>query len=158
MPVFTERMPAGFPGNISRQADAQVEPTVAASAIAFGGPVQLDAAGKIVAATVEAKGVYGFLARPFPFQARALADNALGGGGIEAGQVGDVMRSGYMSVKMSAAETSTPVKGTPVKVVFTATGSFVVGDIAMSQGVAVPGCIFMGAPDASGNVEIAFNI
>lgn len=158
MPVFTERMPAGFPGNISRQADALVEPTVAAAAIAFGSPVQLNASGKIVGPSDDAASIYGFLARPFPSQAKAVADNALGGGGIEAGQIGDVMRSGYMSVKMSAAETSTPVKGTPVKVVFTATGSFVVGDIAMSQGVAVPGCIFMGAPDASGNVEIAFNI
>lgn len=153
MPVFEYRMPAGIPGDITRQAQAKTEPGLAAEAIVYGSAVQLDAAGLLVGPTDDAAPVHGFLARPYPSQA-----SADGSGGVEAGRVGDVLRSGYMSVKMSAAETSAPVKGTPVKVVFTAAGSFVVGDIAMSEGVAVDGCVFMGPADAAGNVEIAFNI
>ena len=159
MPVIHDRMPSGIPGDVSRKAGATIEPVIAAAAIAYGSPVQLNTAGKLTGPVAAGSSVYGFLVRPYPAQSASLSEDAPGASGsVRANEVADVLRSGYMTVRLSTAEGTAPVKGTPVKVVFAATGDFAVGDIAVSQGVAVPGCFFMGGADASKNVEIAFNI
>ncbi len=159
MSVIFERMPSGIPGDVSRKAGAAIEPALTANqAIPYGSPVQLDAAGKVIAPTDAGKPIYGFLVRPYPVQASGEAGNNPGAGASAPRSVVDVLRSGHMTVRLSAAESATPVKGAPVKVVFAASGGFAVGDIAASQGTAVTGCAFMGGVDASGNAEIAFNI
>lgn len=158
MPVFHERMPAGIPGDVSRKAGAVLEPVFLAEDIPYGAPVQLNAVGRLTLATDSARPVYGFLTRPFPAQSGFAADDALGAGTAKSGAVGDVLRSGYLTVKLSGAEGASPVKGAAVKVVFAATGGFAAGDIATSAGTAVPACTFMGDADAGKNTEIAFNV
>lgn len=159
MPAYIDRMPAGTPGDVSRKAQAVLEPVRLAEDIAFGAPIQLNAEGHGVNIYDDTKPVYGILARPYPTQSASDADNALGGTGQgKAKTVQDALRSGYMTVRLSAAEGTKPVKGTPVKVVFTATGSYGKGDYAVSQGKEIPGCAYMGTADASGNTEIALNI
>ncbi len=159
MPVIHERMPAGIPGDVSRKAGAVIEPAVTGSVIPFGSPVQLDAAGKITGPTAAANPVYGFLVRPYPTQSATPAQDAPGASGTAAaGTVADVLRSGYMTVRLSSAEGGKPVKGTPVKAVFEVAGSFNVGEIALSQGTVIPRCFFMGEADGAGNVEISFNV
>lgn len=159
MPAYLFRMPSGIPGEVSRKAQSVLEPVRLAENIAFGAPVQLNAKGEAVNVYDEAKPVYGALARAYPTQGASEADNALGATGTgKAGTIGDIVRSGYMTVRLSAAEGAKPVKGTPVKVVFTATGGFAKGEYAVTQGKEVTGCTFMGEADAEGNTEIAVNI
>lgn len=159
MPAYFERMPAGTPGDISRKGQSVLEPVRLAEDIAFGGVIQLNASGEAVNLFDDTKPVYGILARPYPTQSASEEDNAPGGTGKgKAGTIQDALRSGYMTVRITSAEGTNPIKGTPVKVVFTATGSYVKGDYAVSQGKEITGCTYMGAPDASGNTEIALNI
>lgn len=159
MPAYLERMPAGTPGDVSRKAQSVLEPVRLAEDIPFGSPIQLNASGEAVALHDESKSVYGLLARPYPTQSASDAEHALGAGGTgKAGTVGDALRSGYMTVRLSSAEGAKPVKGTPVNVVFAAAGGYAKGEYAVSQGREVDGCAYMGEPDASGNVELAFNI
>ncbi len=158
MSVIHERMPVGIPGDVSRKSGAVIEPAVTGAALPFGAPVQLDAEGRLIRATDADAPVYGFLVRPFPAQSFAEGDNALGAGGAKAGNVADVLRCGYMTVRLSSAEGAATAKGAPVKVVFAAEGGFNAGEIAASRGTIMPGCFFMGTADGSGNVEISFNI
>ncbi len=159
MPAYLERMPAGTPGDVSRKAQSVLEPVRLAEDIAFGGVIQLNASGEAVNLYDDTKPVYGILARPYPTQSALEADNALGATGKgKAGTIQDALRSGYMTVRVSPAEGTKPIKGTPVKVVFAASGSYAKGDYAVTQGKEIPGCTYMGEPDASGNTEIAFNI
>lgn len=159
MPAYCDRMPAGTPGDVSRKVQSVLEPVRLAEDIAFGAPVQLNAEGKAVNIYDDARPVYGILARPYPTQSASVADNAPGVTGTgKAGTVQDVLRSGYMTVRLASAEGAKAVKGTPVKVVFTATGSYAKGDYAVSQGTELHGSAYMGEPDASGNTEIAVNI
>lgn len=158
MPAILDRMPAGTPGDVSRKADSVLEPVRLAEDIVYGSPVQLNAAGEAVTVFDDTKPIYGVLARPYPTQATAESDNAFGVGTAKAGSVRDVLRSGYMTVRISAAEGTAPAKGTAVTVVFTATGSYAKGEFAVTQGTAMAGTTYMGEPDASGNTEIAVNI
>jgi uncharacterized protein YcsI (UPF0317 family) len=159
MPAIHDRMSSGIPGDVSRKADSIIEPVMAAEVIPFGSPVQLDASGKLIGLKDGAKPVYGFLVRAYPTQSISQAGDGLGASGTSSpNSAADVLRAGYMTVRLSAAEGAQPAKGTPVKAVFADIGAFEVGDIAVSQGVPITGCTFMGEADASGNVEIAFNI
>lgn len=153
MVAYARRMPAGVPGDVTRKAGAKLEPVILKEATVVGSPLQLDASGQAVALTDVAK-IHGWLVRPFP---TTSASNEFGAATLPAGMQ-DSMRSGYMTVRIAAAEPTKPVNGTPVKIVLTATGSYLKGDIAVSQGTVIPGCSFTGEPDGDGNVEIAFNI
>jgi hypothetical protein len=159
MPAYIERMPAGIPGDVSRKSGAHLEPNiVGATPVPYGAPVKL-VSGKVlpVGAGDAATVVYGFLVRPYPTQGDSAA---LGGGTAPAGAQCDVLRSGYMTISMKG--TGTPAKRDQVYVRVAAGGGLIVGDIvATADGantIAVPGCVFMGAADAAGNTEIAYNI
>jgi hypothetical protein len=114
------------------------------------GKVQPIASGD--AATV----VYGLLQRPYPTNA---ANEALGTATPPDSGLCDVVVRGYMTVKLSQG---TAAKGGQVYVRVTADTGKLVGDIETAADsakcVAVANCIFMGGADASGNVEIRFNI
>lgn len=116
----------------------------------------LDASGEAVPATDVAK-IHGWLARAYPTQSQTVAEH-FGAGNAPAKTMQDSMRSGYISVRISSAEATKPVNGTPVKLVTAAANGFAAGDLAVSEGGVIPGCTFLTEPDASGNVEIAFNI
>lgn len=147
MPVYLNHMPAGIPGDVTRKSVAVIETVVLADKIDFGKPCQLDDNGQATAEIKNDRPIYGFLVREYPSQE-----------GLDLPKTGCVLRSGYIVVQLSKAEGAKPKKGMKVRLVYTASGGFEVGDIAVTQGEEVDGCTFMGEPDGKGNVEIAFNI
>lgn len=162
--AFQFRMPAGIPGALSRDAaSSTIEPQAANASAPFTSygrfgkivsekfvPLQSGDAGSVV---------YGALVRPFP---TTSSQDGLGVSTPPASGVLDCLRRGYMTVLLAVG---TAAKNGQVYVVTTAGGTVVVGDIVTASSpagggtaVAVTGCIFTGPADASGNVEIAFNI
>lgn len=165
MVSYTTRMPAGFPGRISRSESLTVEASVISATnppSVYGLPVklvngQLQAIASADAATV----VYGFLVAPYPTQGPTTA-NALGAAAGPGFGVADVMRRGYM---ISPLAGGVAVKGGQVFMVTTAGGAFTVGQLVASASpgssaaaVAITNCTFTGAADANGNVEIEYAI
>lgn len=156
MPYILTRMPSGFAGEVTRTHAAVLEPCQVGEAdLAHGAPVKL-ADGKIVALEEAdtAADIYGFVVRSYPSQGgvpTTTVDVA------PAGSVADVLRSGYMAVTLASGTGS---KGGTVYVrVSAASGSL--GDVEAAlvtdETVAV-NATFMGAADANGVVEIAYNI
>lgn len=163
MVSFLYRMPAGVPGDATRPSNSTTEPQqidAAAPPTKYGVFVKL-VSGKIrgLAASDAAGVIYGLLQRPFPTNS---ANEAIGTATPPTSGLCDVLVRGYMTVKLALG---TAAKGAGVFVVTTAGGTVVVGDIVTSTSpagggtaVAVANCIFMGAADADGNVEIRYNI
>jgi hypothetical protein len=153
------RMPSGVPGDISRRSQSVVEQVFLDPAKPFPGyglPGKI-VSGKFVpleagdAATV----IYGFLVRPFPIQT-ANAD----GSGVSLGKVGDCLRRGWMTVKSNAG---TPAfNGVVYARVATPSGAKVIGGVEAvadsTNTVIVARSTFKDAGDASGNVELEFNV
>jgi hypothetical protein len=164
MTAFTYRMPYGIPGDITRQSLATIETQLLDSTLPFVGyglPGKINANKKfsgIVTGDV-AGSVYGFLVRPFPTQG-VNASDALGVGVPKTSGLGDVLRRGYINV---VCNNGTPQVGGTVYVrVATPSGAKVIGGIEATSDttntVALTNAFFAGAADASGNVEVAFNI
>lgn len=163
MVSFLYRMPAGVPGDVTRPSTSTTEPQqidAAAPPTKYGVFVKL-VSGKIraLASGDAASVIYGLLQRPFPTNS---ANEAIGTATPPTSDLCDVVVRGYMTVKLALG---TAAKGGGVFVVTTAGGSVAVGDIVTSASpagggtaVAVANCIFMGAADADGNVEIRYNI
>jgi hypothetical protein len=155
MTAYTNRMPAGIPGEVTRQGSAVLETRlVGATPIAYGAPVKISGTTLVpIAAGDTPDLIYGFLARTYPTTG---ADD--GPAAAPAGSLQSVMRRGYMSVTLKGATAA--ALGGQVYVRVTAAGSKAVGDIeaapAPAAGIAaVPGGIFMGAADAGGITEIS---
>ena len=128
-------MPRGFAGEITRGFfDFTTEVHKNNGTVkAFGVPVKLD--GQTVAATTaNTDAVYGFAVRA----------------GVQKADILTVLRRGYMVVKTAGG---TPALGGTV---YLKTDGTITAD--KGTNTAIPGCTFMGAADASGLVEIAFNI
>ncbi|MDP3351822.1 MAG: hypothetical protein Q8S92_22785 [Hydrogenophaga sp.] len=164
MVSFLYRMPNGIPGDVSRPSQSTIEAQLKNGALPFtryGIPGKI-AGGKFVplAGGEVGTAVYGFLVRPFPTQGANASDPL--GTAVPLGDSGaaDVMRRGYMTVKLNAGVAA--LGGAVFVRVADGTVNQPIGGIeaAADAGdcVAIPGCSFMGAADASGNVEIAFNI
>lgn len=160
MVAYTTRMGAGFAGAIARSDSLTVQPELIDSATpptAYGIFVKL-VSGKVqsIGAGDQASAIYGVLTRPFPAQS---ATNALGAAAPPASGVCDVLKRGYVSVVLAAGAAT---KGGQVYVRITAGSGRAAGAIeAGADGgncIAVPGAVFMGAADANGVVEIAYNI
>jgi hypothetical protein len=171
--AFTFRMGAGFPGDVNRTHPASIEPCLidpSAPPTGFGQPVLVNGTTQGVrpfttgdqSNTVAAG--YGLTVRPYPFQQSSASNYgaaAIGDGAPPSTGVVDVLRSGYIMAKLPAGQTS--VKGGLVYVWCTAsTGVHVQGGIEASYDAGdttqLLNATFNGSPDASGNVEIAFNI
>lgn len=171
--AFTFRMGAGFEGDVNRTHPASIEPALinaAAPPTAYGQPVLVDATSHGVRPFVAgdqsntvAAG-YGMTVRPYPTQqssASNFGEATLGSAVPPATGVIDVLRAGYIMAKLPAG--GTPVKGGLVYVWAAAsTGLHVQGTIeaAYSAGntTQLLNATFNGSPDASGVVEVAFNI
>jgi len=163
MAAYQYRMPAGIPGDVTRQSAAKIEPQVLNASLPFAG---YGLFGKLasnkfvpVGSGDAASAVYGLLVRPFPITG-ANASDPLGTSVPPTTGLADVLRSGYANVKNNAG---TPQAGGQVyiRVAAAAAGKPIGGIEAAADStntIAVAGCIFMSAADASGNVEIAFNI
>lgn len=146
--AYLKRMPAGFPGDVSRKTEATVEAGLMGATVAFGAPVKMNGVN-LVALSDASDVVYGFVVRPYPTMGSAALS----------GSIQDVLRRGYMTVKLTQGAS---FKGRQVYVRYTAEAGKAVGDIeaAAVEGktLAVPGCLFMGEADGSGNVEISYNL
>lgn len=171
--AFTFRMGAGFPGDVNRTHPVTIEPCLidaAAPPTAYGQAVLLGAANvgvrPFAVGDLNTVLAYGITVRPYPFQqssASNFGEAAFGSATPPVTGVMDVMRSGYIMGKIPAGQT--PAKGDPVYVwVAAASGLHVTGgfeavlDHGTNTTAALTGAFFNGPPDASGNVEIMFNI
>ena len=163
MTAFLYRMPSGIAGDVTRASVSTIETQLLDSTLPFPGYGLFGkiASGKFVPiASGDAAGtVYGALVRPFPTQG-VNASDALGVSVPKTSGAADVMRRGYMSVKLNAG-TAALGGVVYVRVGAAATGKPIGGIEAASDStntIAVAGASFMSAADASGNVEIAYNI
>lgn len=165
MNAFTFRMPAGIPGDINRAQQATVETqqiTAAGQAnapVSFGVGVLIDAtSGKVRLPTTGDTALYGLLVRAFPTNA---AQDGLGTSTPPAAGWVDVMKRGYMTVLLQGATAAKKGGIVYCRIQNPGGGLLVGGFEAATSGdvIALPGtCYFTGPADASGNVEIAFNI
>jgi hypothetical protein len=130
---------------------------------AYGIPLVIDAAAgnigrvRMLAIGDLAANVYGLLVRPYP---TASSQDPLGVSTPPVEGAADVLRFGYMTVLLSGSTAS--VKGAPVYIWSVApTGTHILGGFEATNpttnGFVVPGAVFMGPADASGNTEISVN-
>jgi hypothetical protein len=178
------RMVAGFLGDVNRTHPATIEPcliSVTNPPTAYGQGVVVDAADPNRGLRPLASGdsaltaIYGITVRPFPLQI-ASSVQQFGGAQFDSSAssvpptsgVIDVLRSGYIMVKLDAAGIAAqPVKGgaafiwvaatagnhTQNQFESTATGG---STVALSGAGSIG--TFQGPSDANGVVELAFNI
>jgi hypothetical protein len=153
------RMNVGVPGTINRVEDAIVESAIfdgTNAPVVFGVPVKLTS-NKVCAITTgdDQNDVVGFLARSFPAQAAATNDAP------NITELASVMKQGYMIVKCNAG-TAAANGVVYVRVTDHGAGEYPLGGVEAAADsakcVAVTNCTFTGAADASGNVEIRYNI
>lgn len=162
------RMDAGIPGAPNRLEHCTIVPEVYDPdymPTKFGIPVKL-VSGKIrpiAAGDTVASVLYGILVRPYPTQ--ATSNEALAAGTPNSAQVANVMKRGYMTVKVNASlPSAVPAKGGVVYCRKTdhGAGEYLVGgiesDADSAKCEAVTGAYFRGPMDSNGNVEIEFNI
>lgn len=161
MTSFLYRMPSGIPGDISRRENMTVEsvpfdPSAPFSAYGLFGKI---VSGKLqpIGAGDTAASVYGLLVRPYP---TASAQDPLGTATPPTSGIANVQRRGYMTVKLTSGTAA--LDGQVYVRVATPSGPKVIGGIEAAADstntIAITNCTFMGAADASGNVEIAYNI
>ena len=173
MVAYLTRMPAGIPGEVNRGWASTIEPAsvtpsgTTGAPTAYGIPVVIDQTGgnvgniRMVASGDTTGVIYGLLARPFPTQSPVWGADPIGAAVPPTQGVVDVLRAGYMTVLLSGS--SAAVKGNQVYIwTAAASGTHIVGGFEATNpsgnGILLTNGIFMGPADASGNVEIAFNI
>jgi hypothetical protein len=157
MTAYLNRMPAGITGEVSRPGATLESQLTGATAIPFGAVVKIKN-GKLSALEQgdTADVIYGFLSRVYPTTSAATN---FGSASAAPGTLQSVMRRGYMIVPLKGS--AQDAKADPVYVRTSAESLETIGEIEAGAGeglVAIPGCIFMGAEDADGAVEISFNI
>lgn len=163
MTAFLYRMPSGIPGDVTRQSQATIEPQVLNSSLPFPGyglPGKISSGAFVpIAGGDAATAVYGFLVRPFPTQG-VNASDPLGTGVPATSGVANIMKRGYMNVKVNAG-TASLNSAVYIRVAAPA-GAKVIGGIEAvadsTNTIQVANAYFTGAADASGNAEIAFNL
>jgi hypothetical protein len=155
-------MAAGIPGAINRTWAATVEAQVYDNANTFssyGVPAKI-VSGLLrpVASGDAASVVYGFLVRPYPAHS---TNDPIGTSTPPTLGIANVMVRGYMTVQLNNTTAATKNGQVYVRVASAATGKPIGGIEAGADSgncVAITGAFFMGAADASGNVEIRYNI
>ncbi len=163
--AFLYRMPAGIPGNITRVSAATVEPQQLDTTnypTAYGLAGTIDATShnfRHANSSDSASSNFSLYVRPFPTSGGA--NDPIGSATVPTAGLCSVLKRGYMMVSCAYG---TPAKGGTVYVRTAANGGRTVLGAIEAQSdttysVALPSnCYFTGAADASGNVEIAFNI
>lgn len=166
--AFAYRMGAGFPGVVTRQNPANIEPCAIDAAnppTAYGQAVMdsNQAVGFNISAFSDGIEVYGVTVRPYPMQA-ASASSDFGAQGFGASAppvtgVIDVLRIGYITVPV----VGTPEKGGPVHIWTSASsGSHVQGGFEAAESVgntvSILNMQFNNSKDSSGYVEVCIGI
>lgn len=161
MTAYLFRMPSGIPGMVSREENKTIETVPFDSAAPFVG---FGLFGKIVNGKLDPVGagdaataIYGLLVKPFPSNS---SQEGLGTAVPPTTGPANVLRRGYATVQLNAgtAALSGPVY---VRVANAAAGKPIGGIEAASDTtntILVANCTFMGPADATGNVELAYNI
>jgi hypothetical protein len=152
---YRGKVPVGWPGNISRRENLATEPrrVGATPPAAYGIAVKINDAGDIIElpASAVAADIYGFIIAPeFSTHTPAPVANVMG----------DVMRQGYMTVKVASGTVN--ANGVVYARVANPTAEHPLGEIAAASGAdfeAVPNARFTGpSTDTSSMAEIAFNL
>jgi hypothetical protein len=162
MTAYLYRMPSGIPGDVSRPSQSTIEtgffnPSNPFSAYGLPGKI---VSGQFVplAANDPASVVYGFLVRPFPTTG-ANASDPLGTSVPPTSGECNILRRGYLTV-LNVAGTPA-LNGAVYSRIAAASSPTFIGDIeaaAVSGDTIQLNATFMNAGDASGNVEIGYNI
>lgn len=171
--AFTYRMPAGIPGDINRAWAATVEPNILNTAtpfLTFGLPGLIDTTTGLfrpVAAADTAALTYGLLVRSFPVGQQTassysgqqlLTDSTV----PPASGPCDVLKRGYMTIHLYGATAAKAAGLVFIRTQNAGAGQIVGGIEAAADGgntIVMPaGYYFRGPADASGNVEIAWNL
>lgn len=159
MVAYVYRMPSGIPGDVSRKENSVVETQILNASLPFSayGLVGKMAAGKFVpfAGGEAATDAYGVLVRPFPTNS---GTDGLGTATPPSSGPGDVLRRGYITVKLNGGATVAAGGPVYVRVAAAASGKPLGGfeGAADSTNTVAINAIFMSAADADGNVEISF--
>lgn len=168
MVAYLDRMPVGFPGDVTRQpapgdiTQGQKNMTYAWSIQSLGTAVVLDGTGLIapVSSTTTASNIYGFLVRSFPGQGESgSGPNGATGTYPIGGQIAGVMRRGYIAVALQNQASAS--KGGAVYIrIANNTKTLLLGGVeAAADGantILLPGAMFEGAAGIGGVVEISF--
>lgn len=170
--VYKYNMPSGIPGAISRAGGGvvlDVEPVSLSSAAPlpyYGLAGQIDTDGNFRAMDAADSNIYGFLSRPFPFNATTASayfgSSPLGTQAVppQNGGEGAAMRAGYMTVKLYGATAAVKNGIVYVRVDNEDADHPLGGAEAADDGsntIAV-NAVFQGPADENGNVEISFNV
>lgn len=172
--AYQFRMGAGFVGDVNRTHPSAIEPCLIDPAnppLLFGSAVMVDRTATngvrapVVGDNAAAGSIFGVAVRPFPFQQASGGPAAAYGGEVPpATGVIDVMKSGYIMVKLNGATAA--VKGGSVFVWADVTGGGHIngGFEAAATGGSTIGLdasgnriYFNGPADANGIVELVFN-
>lgn len=159
MVAYVYRMPSGIPGDVSRKENSVVETQILNASLPFSayGLVGKMAAGKFVpfAGGEAATDAYGVLVRPFPTNS---GTDGLGVATPPTSGPGDVLRRGYITIKLNGGATVVNGGQVYVRVAAAASGKPLGGfeGAADSTNTVAINAIFMSAADADGNVEISF--
>ncbi|WP_306633236.1 structural cement protein Gp24 [Achromobacter aegrifaciens] len=159
MVAYLYRMPSGIPGDVSRKENSVVETQILNASLPFSayGLVGKMAAGKFVpfAGGEAATDAYGVLVRPFPTNS---GTDGLGTATPPTSGPGDVLRRGYITVKLNGGATVAAGGPVYVRVAAAASGKPLGGfeGAADSTNTVAINAIFLSAADADGNVEISF--
>jgi hypothetical protein len=169
--VFTFRMPAGIPGEVTRfqtigtTIAAQVQnKTTPFTSYGTVGTIDTNGARPILATdTAVPVTPIGISVRPFPASDNTVANPGIvgfGGGTPLPNTIIDLLFRGYINMKLNGAAAA--LKGGIVYVYYLASsGNHVQGGIEAASGAglwALPGAFFTGPADAQGNTEIQFGI
>lgn len=162
MTAFTYRMNAGIPGDLTRKESAIVEPqkiNTSTPPVQYGDPVKLKSGAiSVIENGDAATAIYGLLVRPFPTHA---GSDGLNTSTPPTSGVGDVLKLGYINVKLNGATNSAKGGTVYVRKANASSGKPIGGIEAAADStntVVMANSYFTGPADAAGNTEIAFNI
>lgn len=171
---FSYRMPAGIPGDVNRAFVATVEADLTdegSPPLAYGIPVKLNGADGIgpITGGETAVDLYGVLVRPYPTNVQTTSgffgSNPLGTADVPPDNgVCNVLKRGYITVKLYGATAAVAGGAVYVRIANAGAGEVVGGFEAAADGGdtiqagAKNTTYFRGPADASGNVEIAWNV
>lgn len=165
MVAFLYRMDVGYPGAVNRVHDASVQAEMMSTAsppLTYGAMLVMDPATASVrppTGTDTAAEFAGLFVKPYPRQTNV--NDPLGTFSPPTSGMCDVLKRGYMTVKLNGASPAV-VKGQPVGIFIGAASANnpaggVTGAAPGATVLAVNGT-FMGPADANGMTEVAYNL
>ncbi len=165
MTAFTYRMPAGIPGDVSRDhAQATIEAGLMDTSTpfsAYGLPAKLSSGKYVpVGSGDTASALVALLVRPFP-TGGAASDGLGTATPPQDGSIGNFLKRGYMAVKLNGGASVSKGGQVYIRVANAGAGKPIGGFEGAADSantVAPTNLVFTGPADGNGNVEVAYNI